>query len=140
VADGTTNRGNVRLQWSGDTVTRTLEEALFRGLTNAGIVLKRKMSDTVGVKGHPRARRSLPGEPPRVETNLLRKSLSVIPSRSERLVRVGTNVPHGRYMEFGTKNVLPRPWVQRSINDAREGMIAAIRAAMRAGVGKAVGK
>jgi hypothetical protein len=140
VADKETNTGNVRLQWSGDTVTRTLEEALFRGLTNAGIVLKRKMSDTVGVKGHPRARRSLPGEPPRVENNLLRKSMSAVPSQAERVVRVGTNQPHGRYMEFGTRTIMPRPWVQRSINDAQKGMIAAIRAAMREAVAKAVGK
>jgi hypothetical protein len=98
------------------------------------------MQNTIGILGHPTSRRSLPGEPPRVENNRLRTSISSIPSRREGVVRVGTSVPYGRHLEYGTRRIAPRPWVLRSYTAARDKMNAVIQNAIRESVRKAVSK
>jgi phage gpG-like protein len=130
VANPPSNMSSVVFNWNGDAVRKAVEDGSWTGLVRAGVILKKKMSETVGVKGHPRSRRSLPGEPPRVETNLLRKSISAVPDQAARVVRVGTNQPHGRYMEFGTRTIAPRPWVKRSYIAARNAMQAAYTTAI----------
>jgi phage gpG-like protein len=137
VADKETRLGAVTFSWRGQAIENAVRDGVWTGLVRAGVVLQGSMQKTVGVLGHPRSRRSLPGEPPRVETNRLRKSISTVPSRSEKVVRVGTNVPHGRYMEFGTKDILPRPWVERSKIDAHPKMVKAFHEAIRQAIRRA---
>jgi phage gpG-like protein len=137
VADKETRLGAVTFSWRGQAIENAVRDGVWTGLVRAGVVLQGSMQKTVGVLGHPRSRRSLPGEPPRVETNRLRKSISTVPSRSEKVVRVGTNVPHGRYMEFGTKDILPRPWVKRAYIAARQQMQNVFQNAIRDSIRRA---
>lgn len=94
------DRGTVRLTWNGEKITQAVKDGAWEGLQRAGVVLQRSMQDTVGVAGG-FGNRSSPGEPPRVDSNLLRKSITSNPDKAAQVVRVGTNQPHGRTMEYG---------------------------------------
>jgi hypothetical protein len=100
VADTPINSNAVKLRWNGDAIRKSVEDGVWTGLVRSGVVLQKSMQTTLGVKGG-FGNRSSPGDPPRVDSNTLRKSISTVPDEANRVVRVGTNVPHGRYMEFG---------------------------------------
>ena len=70
---------------------------------------------------------SAPGESPAVATSELRQSIGTsLESKPGGLVgKVGTNKIQGKMMEFGTRNVAPRPWLRKSFEKA-EGKVRAI--------------
>ena len=59
-------------------------------------------------------RPSLPGNPPRIDTGKLVASIGTESRRMHRksVVRVGTNVNYGRFLETGTSKMAPRPWLR----------------------------
>jgi phage gpG-like protein len=52
---------------------------------------------------------SKPGFPPNSDTGVLAKSIQFVVEKDRALV--GTNLRRGAWMEFGTENVAPRPWL-----------------------------
>jgi len=56
--------------------------------------------------------RSKPGEPPRVQTGTLRRSITHELSKAVPVARVGTNVVYGKHLELGTRNMAPRPFMR----------------------------
>lgn len=54
--------------------------------------------------------RSSPGEPPAVDTGELAKSIQQ-ELRGDHEVAVLTDVAHGLYLEYGTRNMAARPWM-----------------------------
>lgn len=56
---------------------------------------------------------SKPGYPPNTDTGRLVQSISV-EKRKDMEWAVGTNNLVGVWMEFGTKNIAPRPWLSRA--------------------------
>lgn len=54
---------------------------------------------------------SSPGRPPRVDTGALVNSISVKGKRLSYNVGSRSNAPYGKWLEFGTSNILPRPWL-----------------------------
>lgn len=56
---------------------------------------------------------SAPGEYPRKRTGRLRMSVA-FEWLSDLVARWGTNVPYGRWLEFGTRHMAPRPWMSRT--------------------------
>ena len=71
---------------------------------------------------------SKPGDPPHKQHGRLRASITydVIDDASGHVVgRVGTNLDYGRYLELGTRNMKPHPWLRRSLMECR-GEIRAI--------------
>ncbi len=59
---------------------------------------------------------SAPGEYPAVLTTALINGVTFEIISNGMDAVVGTNVMHGVHLEFGTKNVDPRPWLQPSYN------------------------
>ena len=59
---------------------------------------------------------SAPGEAPAVATAELRQSIAgTVDVEGKQVVgRVGTDKIQGKMMEFGTRNVAPRPWLRKS--------------------------
>ncbi|MEY5098720.1 MAG: hypothetical protein RJA36_1439 [Pseudomonadota bacterium] len=59
---------------------------------------------------------SKPGEPPRKRTGTLQKSVGhevFYDLRYDQVtVRAGTNVPYGRFLEYGTRKMAARPWLR----------------------------
>lgn len=57
---------------------------------------------------------SNPGEPPNLDTGRLNKSILVEPAKpsaKDNAVYVGTNLEYGKFLEFGTASMAPRPWL-----------------------------
>ena len=84
--------------------------AAAAGLTQVAIAMQRKMrakmTKSTGRKP------SAPGQPPAVQTGRLRNSIVHQPATAGNLfARAGTNVPYGKYLEFGTSKMAARPWL-----------------------------
>lgn len=52
---------------------------------------------------------SKPGNPPNADTGRLMQSIKV--ERDGKATLVGTNLRYGAHLEFGTKDMEPRPWL-----------------------------
>jgi len=63
---------------------------------------------------------SAPGEPPAQATAELRQSLFVsVEGRGNTITgKAGTRLPRGLWLDEGTKNMKPRPWLDRSLERA----------------------
>lgn len=101
-------QGRVAFTWNGDKAAEAVRAGAWTGLTRAGVVLQKSMQTTVGVKGG-FGNRSQPGQPPRVDQNKLRSSITSNPDPAARVVRVGTSNPEGRWMEYGPAGGVIRP-------------------------------
>ena len=62
--------------------------------------------------------RSKPGEVPWVQSNRLRGSITTEMHPTIPLGRVGTNVVYGKYLEFGTRRMAPRPFMRPALKKA----------------------
>lgn len=54
---------------------------------------------------------SPPGFPPNTDTGVLVNSIFTRVDRRRLEAFVGTNIPYGKYLEYGTKEMKPRPWL-----------------------------
>jgi phage gpG-like protein len=62
---------------------------------------------------------SSPGDPPNADTGRLIQSIKV--ERDGLAYLVGTNLRYGAHLEFGTKDMAPRPWLSVAVkNVARD--------------------
>jgi phage gpG-like protein len=75
-------------------------------------IRKDMQEEKSGIK-YKRMRRasSAPGESPATQKTDLMKSVQV-EDVHPLLKLVGTNLPYGRFLELGTKNIKPRPWLR----------------------------
>jgi HK97 gp10 family phage protein len=67
--------------------------------------------------------------PPRVDQGDLVKSIKALVGRLEAFV--GTNQKYGPYLEFGTQNMEPRPWLFPAFERQRRNFVNRLREAMR---------
>lgn len=72
---------------------------------------------------------SLPGEPPRRQTGDYWRRLSHEVNRSRRIVRVGTNLKYGIFLERGTRKMKPRPHFDPTLSKMRGRIEGIIRGA-----------
>jgi HK97 gp10 family phage protein len=74
---------------------------------------------------------SKPGQPPRKQTGALRRSITheVIDGQA----RVGTNIPYGKMLEFGTSKMRPRPWLRRALREMQSQVNKILTAPMNMG-------
>lgn len=63
---------------------------------------------------------SKPGDPPNSDTGRLINSIRFRKDGNAYLV--GTNVPYGSYLEFGTQDMAPRPWLSVALALAADRM------------------
>jgi phage gpG-like protein len=67
--------------------------------------------------------------PPAVDQGDLRASIKALVGKLEAFV--GTNLPYGRHLEFGTKrNLKPRPWLFPAFERQRRNFLARLKQAM----------
>ena len=84
---------------------------------------------TIGGKRH---QRSAPGEPPKTDTGRLAGSIFGEFSNGGLRVDVGTDVGYGTHLEFGTKNMAARPWLQPAFERNKDKIKDRVRKAARA--------
>jgi len=65
---------------------------------------------------------SAPGEAPASATGHLRQRIKteVVEEDGEVVGYVGTDVDHGQHLEFGTRNMAPRPWLEPSFQKSED--------------------
>jgi HK97 gp10 family phage protein len=62
---------------------------------------------------------SKPGEPPHRQTGKLNESITKAWA-GPFTIKVGTPKPYGKYLEFGTKKMAARPWLNRSLREMQK--------------------
>ena len=118
------------VEWNGEQWTRELREEYRKNITAAAIylvgVIKADISQsgTLRYSAKPGGKykktvynftHSVPGNPPYMQTGLLRSSIAWEfvkgPSNTE-LARVGTLLKYGLYLEKGTRKMAARPYIE----------------------------
>lgn len=120
------------VRWDSDKIVAAMTGAVHAGLDAAADVIA---DAAVAIHGRDHGGvPSRPGDPPNVQTNNLRASIRRTRA-SNFHVGVGTAVDYGRYLEFGTVTIAPRPWLRRAMavseKDARRAFTAAFKAKLR---------
>jgi len=95
-------------------------------------------SGVVYYRGGVASRRSAPGEPPKTDTGRLVSSIKKTKLNSGFEYLVGTNVKYGRYLEFGTNKILPRPWLQPTFLKNKKEIIKNINREVKKALRKSV--
>ena len=67
--------------------------------------------------------------PPRIDTGRLANSIKALVGKLEAFV--GTNVNYGPHLEFGTRNIDPRPWLFPAFERQRRNFLNRLKEAMR---------
>jgi len=79
---------------------------------------------------------SAPGQPPAVDTGVLRNSIDFEVLEAEQKVRVGSGVDYAPLLEFGTPRILPRPFMRAAFERAKTAMGRDAAAELRRGTPK----
>ena len=108
--------------------------AIYRGLKRFIVIIQNDLRDKLSQEGTGRQyvinksgtvhTASAPGEPPAVNTGLLRNSVATAPvvektSRDEIEMRLTDFAPYGATLERGTSKMAARPWVKPVLNDRK---------------------
>lgn len=59
---------------------------------------------------------SRPGDAPNTDTGALVNSIAVEKIKGEPVAFVGSGLEYSKYLELGTKNMQPRPWLEPALN------------------------
>lgn len=77
---------------------------------------------------------SAPGQPPNTDTGILVNSIYVNTKAGEnggQAAIVGTDLLYGKYLELGTRAILPRPWLLPAFESTRDENSKAFRRALK---------
>lgn len=124
-----TSGRNFVMSWTPDALLKGTEAGMVRGLELGAITLEGELKRVVSKPGPMKSkltagqrerlakageerRVSKPGEPPRKRFGTLRSSIGHAPREGGKVQRIGTSVAYGRYLEWGTSKLKPRPWLR----------------------------
>ena len=110
----TTIRGRgFQVRWFDTGFLRAIDSETDRNLKRAGLFLVKEIKKSINSPGRSGAKRSRPGNPPLRQSGSLYKSITRQRKNNEE--RVGTNLDHGLYLEFGTRKMAARPFLRPAI-------------------------
>ena len=122
----------VKLVFHTDKVIKSIEDAAGKRMAEAVQAVRTQVLETLSgsrsgrtyyVPGTKRTyTASSPGQPPAQATGGLRQSIKTSVSGEDKVVVgiVGTDLEYGRCLEFGTRNMSPRPWLRVSFEKSSE--------------------
>ncbi len=102
-------------KWHGAKFEKLVHAGLGRNLADAAITLRDEIRADISIVGVPVARRSDPGESPRIETGALLKSYFAFTDRKALMAQVGSPLVYARYLEEGTSKMAPRPHIRSTL-------------------------
>lgn len=146
----TTKGRNFVMRWTPDALLKGTETAMIRGLEQGAVALEGELKRVVSKPGPMRSkttpgqrkrmeeagetrRPSQPGEPPRKRLGTLRSSIGHASREGGKVQRVGTSVAYGRYLEWGTSRMKPRPWLRPTFRRMLDELHGIIVGAMKGG-------
>ena len=118
-----------KLKWHGEREIKRYENNLFRRLMAASILLTNTIKKNLSKTGAKRGIPSGQGEYPFKQLGHLRRNVMREPDRRRLLVRVGTNVKYGLFLELKPPYKGGRPWLLKSAGE----ISAKIRAVINRG-------
>jgi len=96
-----------------ETLPENLEPAITRGLTKAAAEAVEQIQESISTSYPPE---SFPGMPPHLRSGALRRSVRIENVEPMRVTMAvggeGTMAPYAAYLEFGTSEMEPRPFIQ----------------------------
>lgn len=120
----------VELKFHTKEAVKAIEDTASKRILEAVNVVRNTVLETLsgkrsGITYHvPGTRRtytaSAPGQPPAQATGQLRQLIKTsVKSEGKKIIgAVGTDAKHGKPLEYGTKNMAPRPWLRVSFEKA----------------------
>ena len=98
---------------------KELIDKLGKGMAKACLIVERQAKENVSKSG---------SSHPQVVTGRLRSSITsqVITEKDVIYGAVGTNVVYGPFLEFGTRNMPPYPWLFPALEEKREEVTKAL--------------
>lgn len=111
--------GRFVLKWYGDRVTRDVRELLKDNIVAAGYYLRDRVIENISEMSPPA---SDPGEYPHSVTRELIEATYVDENLTHLSLRVVNNSPHAMPLEQGTRYMAARPFMRRSMLEARAGL------------------
>ncbi len=120
----------VKLTFHTDRVVKAIEDTAGKRMAEAVQAVRTQVLETLSGQRSGRTyyvpgtrttyTASAPGQPPAIATSDLFKSIKVTVKGVGRTVIgiVGTDQKHGKMLEFGTRNMAPRPWLKISFEKA----------------------
>jgi HK97 gp10 family phage protein len=70
---------------------------------------------------------SKPGDAPNTDTGTLLKSIGWAVDEQNLVAEVGTNLKYAKFLELGTQDMEPRPWLMPALERARPALIKIFR-------------
>ena len=125
------------VNWNGKNIEKQIKREMHNRLEHCATMVQGHARDLINIEGTGiRTRRvrdksgrlrkskklvyganpSKPGEPPRKQTGRLYASVAW-DFKDYLVSRVGTNVPYGKFLEFGTAIMAARPWLHRALRE-----------------------
>lgn len=115
------------VKWHGDKFLNDAIGKFEKNLEHIGVVLSGEMRASINrgpasgriYKRRGRVHRaSAPDEPPMTDIGTLAQSIDYkieATGRYKRLVRIGTALQYGKWLEYGTVRIRPRPFARRAL-------------------------
>jgi HK97 gp10 family phage protein len=115
------------VKWYGKKIMDEALQQMEKNLEHVGVVLSGEMRASINrspASGRVYKRRgivhraSAPGEPPATDRGTLSASIDYKVERTgryKRLVRVGTQLKYGKWLEYGTVRIKPRPFARPAL-------------------------
>lgn len=103
-------RANVRMRWYDKAYQAELRQELGRRVQAAGEMLRGRIVENLSTSTLANGP-SLPGESPHAITGALRNSIFSDYDESSLTAIVGSPLKYARYLQDGTKNIEPRPFL-----------------------------
>ena len=122
------------MRWYGDQVMRDIKRDGAKAVAKAAFLLKSDIQRSFTRTGYAKGKRggmlhagpgvrlrvpSRPGQPPAVQIGNLRRSITVDVGRDfdGNVARVGPGreAPYGKFLEFGTRKIKPRPFLRPAL-------------------------
>lgn len=120
-------------------ITKEMDEGIRQALLEGAFKIQREAKISIqNSPPDPDTGRSKPGNAPKTDTGRLVNSI-LVEERDDAVV-VGSNVKYSEYLEFGTRYMAARPFMQPALEKSRKSIIARLIEAGNRAVSKGVSK